>query len=323
MAQTGTIYGYHDGATYSLANIYDERLSEYNEQNTLYLFHFDGTEGCIDVGNLWNSRSNLRINLIYNNANHFYTSNSADTNNLANLKTDMVNFISTENAKFDYALQFNKTNKNSLLFSQNGIFGFYDYGNAFTIEMWVAIQPTLSSETGRLYSVKIANASSGQSLLTHIVNYAYSNSNNIVVPKILDVELPSETFNAPFHFAEVISNYGRDIKTFVNGSLIKTSTSSHSTANAVYIYLGTIQISDKSVPGNVTLSELRFSKGSWYTDNFSVPTAPLTATLPVPANMLIRHNAANHYIPLTTSTANTSAPYIAVRHGNTNFYTLK
>ncbi len=30
MAQTGTIYGYHDGATYSLANVYDEKLNEYN-----------------------------------------------------------------------------------------------------------------------------------------------------------------------------------------------------------------------------------------------------------------------------------------------------
>ena len=52
MSQVGTIKGYHDGATYSLADIYDEKLTEYNilagtSAKEIVSVSFDSTSGII------------------------------------------------------------------------------------------------------------------------------------------------------------------------------------------------------------------------------------------------------------------------------------
>lgn len=39
--------------------------------------------------------------------------------------------------------------------------------------------------------------------------------------------------------------------------------------------------------------------------------------------LLIRHNSANFYIPLTTDAANTTKPHLVTRHGSTNYYAIK
>ena len=51
--------------------------------------------------------------------------------------------------------------------------------------------------------------------------------------------------------------------------------------------------------------------------------SPVYQKISVPGNMLIRHNGANCYVPLTTDKSLTSTPCLAVRHGNTNYYAIK
>ena len=324
MSQVGTIKQYHDGATYSLADIYDENLAQYNEASTVFVFHFDTSEGCIDEANLWNnSASTITITLVTVNSSRMYhTSSYTSLRNFNDLKTDVLPFVSSENAKFDYALQFSSSSTKRVLFTLNGASRyFFGAGGVFTLEMWFAFPSTLSSNTGMLWSIGIGNPYTGKDLLMHTVNYSYADN----IPKVLDVELPANTFNAPFHLAEVLSNYGKTINTFVNGSLIKTSTSTHSTASSGYIQIANIAISNTTVGCEGALSELRLSKSTQprYPNNFAVPTEPFSATIPVSKNLLIRHNGANCYIPMTTDKSNTSTPCLAVRHGKTNYYAIK
>lgn len=325
MSQVGTIKGYHDGATYSLANIYDENLAQYNEASTVFVFHFDTSEGCIDEANLWND-SGSSVSIIcatVNDSKTYYPTRSGYTSlkTFDDLKTAILPFVTSENAKFDYALQFSSSSAKRFEFDFSGYQRYYfGAGGVFTFEMWHSFPPTLSRDTGLLWRIFIGNNYIGKSLLTHDVNYSYADN----IPKILGVELPANTFNAPFHLAEVLSNYGKTINTFVNGSLIKTSTSTHSTASSSFIQISRIYIGN-ALGFEGALSELRLSKSTQprYTNNFSVPTEPFSATIPVQGNMLIRHNGANSYIPLTSNKSNTSTPCLAVRHRNTNYYAIK
>ena len=324
MSQVGTIKGYHDGSTYSLANIYDENLAQYNEASTVFVFHFDTSEGCIDEANLWNnSGSSISITCATVNGSKFYypTCRTGGLKTFDDLKLAVLPFVSSENAKFDYALQFSSSSATKFQFDFGGYQRYYfGAGGVLTLEMWHSFPPALSSNTGLLWRIWIGNYSTSKTLLTHDVRYSYADN----IPKILDVELPANTFNAPFHLAEVLSNYGKTIKTFVNGTLIKTSTSTHSTASSAYIQLSGIYMGN-SLGFEGALSELRLSKSTQprYTNNFSVPTEPFSATIPVQGNMLIRHNNANCYVPLTTDKSLTSTPCLAVRHNNTNYYAIK
>ena len=369
MAQTGTIYGYHDGNTYSLANVYDEKLNEYNILAGTSAREIVSVSFNTETGVDYYFDSDVATNGAYMNFMQSSTLLAAITSASKPI-SKITTYLSADHAAagYDYALNCTMSTKRYL------VIGAENYplelipltkdasGNyiksirpSFEYDGWFFINTSTYSNN--------TNYSAQRALCYAALQIAY-NSTTYKTPDKLHF-LAEENDYPQFWFDSATATISPVIQTPVNGVLLSTT----------YPNLTYVRVLDRSVfdrpfhlkvqwfngvdnpnyimlcfvddalycyiprtPDDVDKTYYGYKiKGLYLSttrtvgnpNDISVSSFKMSLLSPVyqkvniPANMLIRHNATNHYIPLTTSTANTSAPYIAVRHGNTNFYTLK
>ena len=368
MAQTGTIYGYHDGNTYSLANIYDEKLNEYNILAGTSAREIVSVSFNTETGVDYYFDSDVATNGAYID---FMQSSTllASTATTSKPISKITTYLSANHAAagYDYALNCTKSTKRYLMIGAanyplelipltkdasgnyvKSILPSYEYDG------WFFIDTSTYSTGGATYShrrafcyasLQIASNSTtygnGDSVALDCPNFWFDSATAKISPVYIGTEnkeyvsvrypnfkwvreLDRSVFDRPFHLKvqwfNSIDNPDYIMLCFVDDALYCYIPRTPDDVEQEYygykikgLYLST-RLSNNAItnPNDLHVSSFKMSL--------------LNATyqkITVPANMLIRHNAANHYIPLTTSTANTSAPYLAVRHGNTNFYTIK
>ena len=121
------------------------------------------------------------------------------------------------------------------------------------------------------------------------------------------------------------------LRCFSNGTKTYETTFAYSIENKTKVYIGNTQadssnnLSTYSLPGCIDEFRVVVGKAMW-TANFTPPSSPYaltTGAVAVNGNLRIRHNNANCYVPLTNNKSNTATPCLAVRHGSTNFYSIK
>lgn len=365
MAQTGTIYGYHDGNTYSLANIYDEKLSEYNilagtSAREIFSLGFNTTSGIV---------ASYAADLIPSGAVAVYhtTTLVASTANASKPATNIIPYLSTEHAAYGYALNCaNSVRRNAMMTEEVTLIPLTkdSSGNyikrpypSYELEGWFFINTSSKSAVTSIAALcgcglgLDSNASSiyyGHNLIRRQPYYTYTASTAVIHPfntrtsgseKVCDNltyvrDLDRSVFDSPFHLKiqwfHPKDNPAYRMFCYVNNELYAYSPITENDRTQLEDDYYRCAFSHISVGGCYVFDA---SSKTWkyspavndvYVTNFKVSLLESAYTqIPVPANMLIRHADANHYIPLTTDAANTSAPYIAVRHGNTNFYTIK
>lgn len=217
--------------------------------------------------------------------------------------------VTVAQAKFGKALALDGTNY--LQMSQPITLG----GQDFTIDFW----GYLSSASGT--SCYLVSETTDKSAVNMYATYKYAHFVFNGVECHNGISL-----NTWHHFAWVYEHGKALGKCYLDG---KAGTKYYSGTLAPKAY--TFSIGTGFITGQYKgigfIDELRFVVGkAMWTADFMPPTSAYTTTMgasTVNANMMIRHNGANCYIPLTTNAAHTTAPYIAIRHGNANYYTVK
>ena len=315
MSQVGTIKGYHDGASYNLADIYDEKLITIEKTadltNAQCVYSFDSTTTGVNT---------------------FF----------ANKKkcTDFTSWISTENAKFDYALQFKGT---EYIIVPGGASSNVNIpANCESkIEGWFFVDTSADSDEGTFLShqyIDYRYASNGYSDYYNI-NYKYVKNGDKISFYIRNVEFTGDiNFNEPLYLvwlSKKISGtdtrWGYNNSLYINGIECPSGGIYHPSN---YYNVGAFRIGC-SYGGNVNAKTLTapYFKGALSEFKITVPLVDDNVTsaissvkstcIPADANMMIRHNNANCYVPLTTDKSLTSTPCLAVRHNNTNYYAIK
>lgn len=382
MAQTGTIYGYHDGNTYSLANIYDEKLNEYNilagtsAKNIISVsfntetgvdYYFD-SDAFTDTSS---SSARARVAFIQSSTGIAFSASATKP------ITKIIPYLSNEHIA-EWALKFNGSTQYFVIGQQASYS--LNYANTATPVTWIliplakdaggnyinAVHPSYEVEGVVFVDTSKYNKSYYRNSVytnlrplysipaTHNVNGTTSHfRENILAPSYdltnddtpasfyiyADVhdenytyvrELDHNFFDEPFHFRlqffNSIDNPNYVYLCYINGELLFYKKRPANFEETLYRYYcwDHIVIGGYSQYVNNTKHYGINHFENLHVQNFKVSLlSPVYQKVNIPSNMLIRHNDANHYIPLTTSAANTSVPYIAVRHGNTNFYTIK
>ena len=331
MAKVGDLKAYHDGTSYSVAELYDEEISELTktaDENTRMALHFDTDSLIIEECGL-----NVK-----------YYSNSkvvTDTEILAS-------FISDEHAKFDYSLEFQRSNANYASITDKS-----NSGGSFTAEGWFYVDTsTATTDTGIIFALaRHIQIAAGAGLTTTSVtsaSYTYNESGNMIRYGFLatagDITLPVGTFDQPFHLAFVYkSNVAGYV--FFNGVLYDTISSKkyssntaytnfsvqNATAKWTYYYLGTnISWSFKtgvSLFGNKfngSISEFKITKDVLYTEEFTPPNkSSVWAEIPIAGNVALKTASGTVYAPLSSDVAYKSPPCLNVRHNGVNYFTVK
>lgn len=371
MSQTGTIYGCHDGNTYTLANVYDERLNEYNSIETgeagddVFAISFNRNQGYSysldaekNIAQIVDSGVNYVVNLniitnttypisFYKNATELNSRTLlARINNNSYPIKNIIQYVKTTNAAEGFALQMAAGSKHLLEIKpfrwiqpvQNSDETYstfelpsYEYSGRIFLEA-NGLNPIFSSlhrfstntsisSFSRVYNSFFYYSTTGRlGIKTNYSALSTEFDSNLVYVR----ELDSSTFDSPFHFRLQRFNSADSkyvYKCFINGELyfytLRTGTSSYSFYDWEDVWLGAFTYT------SIKATKFNYHSNLAITDFKVSLLSPVYQKITVPANMLIRHADANHYVPLTADAANTTAPYIAVRHGNTNFYTLK
>lgn len=381
MSQVGTIKGYHDGASYNLADIYDEKLVEYNilageVTGEVFLIDFNrdnigSLEGTnTSTGNLVHMYSGVTYQ---NNPDvltntklfvSFYKSASGMNNRrTAIAMTDsssypiknIIPYVKGTNAAVGVALQIGSGAKNLLELGKfNWIPAFQNTDGTYSMSRLPSFEFSGSvfiDFAGNSYywkpifSVGLEYSNSPTSTNKVYANFCfcgytppYSEKKLLSISNIyLDLlsreeenviyvrDIDPSTFDSPFHFRLQFFNYDDNPKCsvmcFVNDELYfykpNNTTSLYSYYAWSNIFFGAL-----CYGGNVKTFTFHCSQAL---TNFKVSllTPMIYQTVPVTSNLLIRHNGANCYVPLTTDKSLTSTPCLAVRHNNTNYYSIK
>ena len=336
MSQVGTIKGYHDGSTYSLADIYDEKTFDV-EIGALKVG--DSVTGCKTQRTVWfDLDANPTTGIMFADENFPTRKPTLHTNSTTTVSP--LPYITTENTAFGgYGLRLD----NSHFFhtetsTSSGVYAYKKVGTVayympvHTFECWLYVD-TSAAESDTFYFFTYGfqykldgHATGGDYRTLKYTPDAVTLSNGATLSRsILD---------KPFHFAEVLG-YGETQRCYINGELVFQGTTaptatytSYSTywhcigARTTYLGSGTSQYKVTNYKFTGVISEYRCSIGARYHENFT-PQSFKPKVIPATANMLIRHNGANCYIPMTTDKSNTSTPCLAVRHGKTNYYAIK
>lgn len=317
MAKVGNIMARHNGANVAVADIYDSKISSsrltFTDSNTLCAVRVDDVQGVI---------GETSYQPIY------YKNNT---------ETSALDYITADNAKYDFALEFNAADYNFLSAGPSFI-----GGSSYWCEGWFWVDTTADSDSGTFFSYAARSGANVQ--LIRSMGYSYTKENGVVIPKINTYDVPTGTLDSPVHIAYqwiYKNNSGGAVKThyyYCNGQLLysnATSTTSYWISGTIDgVLLGVYQKSTHSTSGNYyvvsrigpyltgSVSEFKMSKGIKYSgDNFTPPSVSLvSANCTVGGNIPIRHNNTTYYAPLVT-TAN--QPCIAVRHNNQTYYTVR
>ena len=336
MSQVGTIKGYHDGSTYSLADIYDEKTFDV-EIGATKVGDSDGS--CKTIRTVWfDLDANSTTGIMF--ADDYYPTRKPALHTSSSTTVSPLSYITTENTAFGgYGLRLDNSHFfHTQASANNGMYATTKSGTAsyyapvHTVEFWMYVDTsTAESDTftiftyGRQYKASSGGATGGSYwTLTYTPDSVTSNS----------VTLSRSILDKPFHYARVFG-YGQKDSCYINGELVYQGTNTSTvtyTAYSTYWYCfgaratyasgqtGNYKVTNYKFTG--VISEYRYSIGARYHENFT-PQSFKPKVIPVTANMLIRHNNANRYVPLTTDKSLTSTPCLAIRHNNTNYYAIK
>ena len=353
MSQVGTINGYHDGSTYSLADIYDEKLIEYNilagtSAKEILSVSFNtetGAEFVYDSDVVADSNINLYQSTT------LIASSSSSTKPL----TKMIPYLSTDHASSGYALNFETR---QLLLGYNttlvpltkdssgnyvkSIVPSYEFEGRFFID--TSKSSSITKINGRvLYSVPVTTSkdsatTTNKGARLRTLGYYYSDSTagfylrgiSNYDKEIYVRELDRSVFDSPFHFRlqffNSIDNPKYIYLCYINDELYFYAERATADQDTEYYFyqLDSIAIGAYRIY-NTTTSKYETSKFVYIsvTDFKASLLSPVYQKISVPGNMLIRHNNANRYVPLTTDKSLTSTPCLAIRHNNTNYYAIK
>ena len=198
----------------------------------------------------------------------------------------------------------------------------------FTIDWWEYIE---NRDTGR-WRARFDFDVSGQFACAQGPNTSYA-SFCIDVNEKRVINYPANVFPVTYgtwmHRA-MTRDTNNVLRCFSNGTKTYETTFAHSIENKTRVCIGNSQAAFRNsgavgLTGYMDEFRVVVGKAIW-TANFTPPTSTHTVlddAFNVNGNMLIRHNNANCYIPLTSNKANTSTPCLAVRHGSTNYYAIK
>ena len=217
--------------------------------------------------------------------------------------------VTIAQAKFGKALALDGTNY--LQISQPITLG----GQDFTIDFWGYLS-SASTAWGYIFSEASDKFAFNRYDSRNYGHFAF-NGKELHNPVSLD------TWH---HFAWVYEHGKAMGKCYLDGAA-GTKYYSGTLAPKAYTFSIGAGYSDGQYKGIGFVDEFRVVNGkAMWTADFTPPTSAYTTTTgasTVNANMMIRHNNADCYIPLTTNAAHTTAPYIAIRHGSTNYFTVK
>ena len=333
MSQVGTIKQYHDGVTYSLADVYDEKLStvEKTDGSTVdinFSMQFDTTTGLIFSGNA------IEADYIW-----YCTATSATACSGVN-PASFIEYVSDENAASEFAFQIQKKLKGSIRIGNASHYitllpaatftspvPTYTFEGDFFVDASKGTYCLLYTAVARLGINSYQTDSSAFSAVRCI----YNSSQTALSPSytgaasennIYCFNIDKTFFDSPFHLRAVYNpNTEHSVEIYLNGELYMYVL--RQTIYKFYLYyferivIGAgVSTDGSTVSASSTFFNIALSDFKFY-------TSPAVIPIPVQGNMLIRHNGANCYIPLTTNKANTSTPCLAVRHGNNNFYAIK
>ena len=331
MAKVGDLKAYHDGTSYSVAELYDEEVSTIQKssiENARGAVHFD-----TDIGVVLEVKTKNSSTL----APKFYKNGSA--------VADVTPYVTADHAKFDYALKFNASEKNYLAstnFSAQG-------GKGYTMEGWFYVDTTADSDTGTLFSYSTNSGSNPQAIRK--VSYSYTKENGVVKPKLNNVEVDEGTFDAPFHIAHIWRGNAVGHVNYCNGKHFQTQAASGSgywasTGSTVSgAYIGVDQKSTRSNVGNyytVSITTPYFtgycsefkvtnaavygaiSTSPYYVTTFTPPTKSVVwGKIPVEGNVGLKTASGIVYAPLSSDVTYKSPPCLNVRHNGANYFTVK
>ena len=312
---------YHNGASYSVAELYDDEIAEYKKsfiENARGAVHFDTDTGIV--------AEITKINTATLNP-QFYANGS--------VVADVTPYVTTEHAKFDYALQFSASNKNYLA---NPVFGPIA-GRAYTMEGWFYVDTTADSDTGTLFSYMATSGNNPQAIRSVI--YSYNKENGVVKPKLNDIDVAAGTFDAPFHIAHIWRGNAIGHVNFCNGKHFQTIAykgtdywaNSKSSIGGVYIGVNQKSTSGSGnyyVVSNTTpyftgyCSEFKVITGALYTADFTPPNkSSVWAKIPVEGNVAFKSASGTLYAPLSSDATYKTPPCLNVRHNGTNYFAIK
>lgn len=184
----------------------------------------------------------------------------------------------------------------------------------FTFEFWAYCT---KNTTSHLVGQHVTNVQGDWYFQIYRGSYCFScnnGSNNLY---------SSVKLNTWQHFACVRD--GSNYYLFADGVLAQSTSWGGTITNSRVVSIGAD--ANGNIPFQGYIDEVRIVLGAaLWTSNFTPPTSAYTKTsglTAVNANMMIRHNSANGYIPLTTDAAQTTKPYLVTRHGSTNYYAIK
>ena len=381
MSQVGKIKTYHDGSTYNIADIYDEKLTSYNilagtSAKEILAVSFNTTTGAdyfFDADAL-ESETDARI-LLYQSATS--VSILADTANTSKPITKIIPYLSNEHAATGYGCAYVSNSARWLVIGQpvgsytattatsstpktfalisptkdsggNDVLGILP---SHEIEGWFFVDTSSIKQSNKsymprfLWSIPTTTSASSTSSVTHgnaYVPVPSYNLNTAGTPATFQMygsndsltyvrELDPNFFNDPFHIRlqwfNNVDNPNYVYLCYVNDELLfyKKRPEGGEPSQYYYYYWDHIVLGARFGYSSTTK---KYSFTTIYSgihvSNFKVSLlSPVYQKITVPANIKIRHNSANCYVPLTSNKTNTTTPCLAVRHGSTNYYALK
>ena len=355
MSQVGTIKGYHDGSTYSLADIYDEKLTEYNilagtSAKEIVSVSFDSTSGIV-----WSYDSDMAT---ATNPNIFFLRSDttiASTGN-ATMSAKIIPYLSADHAAEGVALNISAASSHWLQLPTfvivpkiqdasgnyvKSIRPSHEFEGRFFIDTSKSATQNKWNSPRALFSIPEAISTTSANTTTksnhYHPRYAYDDSTAEIYMSNYDTAdytyvrtLDRSVFDSPFHlrlqWLNSVDNPKYVWLCYVNGELYFYMLRPADAEDTEVYYCQWDHIAIGAYRSyNATTKKYGTSNFAYIsvTDFKASLLSPVYQKISVPGNMLIRHNNANCYIPLTTNKANTSTPCLAVRHGNTNYYAIK
>lgn len=323
MAKVGDLKAYHDGASYSVAELYDGKINSIYPVETKVLMHFNTDNGVIDeCGGTWTA----------------YTDKAATTST-----TDI--YVATTYAKFDYALQIQQ----SQYFLQRDT-GIILGGRDFTVECWGRC-PEISNQTcfirGFSLGLQMPTNSSDPVYMTAGFNFMWSSqqikhSKNPVFRMLNCTAVPPNQPTENFHFGLCYKHSTKSVHAFCNGQ-VRNQNFVEGLEKPVYFPIvrcghGLYEPSSFTNKFNdfVTISELRIIDGAALyistdqlvtaTGTYTVPTEPATlinTIIPVEGNVAFKSASGTLYAPLSSDATYKTPPCLNVRHNGTNYFAIK
>ncbi len=309
MTKVGDLKAYHDGASYSVAELYDEKFPSTIsvDSDTLVAVHFDPQNGIIDeCGNTWE---------VYDSDN-----------------TVIPPVITTKGAKFDFALELQPrqslicNNRFTILYSQGGTFGGWFYTPIFEFQS--------SPRKGRVAFGGLIRMTSSSMSYSFLAQYQWMGSqyatsaDYTMYCQVLSGLNGSKTgkigytalkniFDEPVHW---LCTQGSGVR---GGLTLKINDGAFSCGASQTVDHKSNFLIDKiciQAPANgngVYVSEFKLSRRIEPYSSFSEPIIKKTS------HIAFKSASGTLYAPLSSDATYKTPPCLNVRHNGKNYFAIK